>query len=295
MPETYSARVIGASELGLEGSLVYPDQFRLRFLAEGDSWFSLSQMPIYLAADNLLNHLKFRESALIVQTAYPGDLIQRIADWSRNPQFRRLIRFGYGPGVDAILLSGGGNDLIAAAAQIIKPYSVGSPTFDATAAIDDAEFAKLESYVVESFRTIAEWRDAANSSVRGKPVFLHTYDFAVPRNAPARVMLGTSGPWLWTTMTQRGYPDETLMPLAFHLVQRLANVLLSLDDDPANASPNRLPGFHVANTLGTVQPADPQSPGESGDWINEIHPSTDGYRKLGARFSAHIERVLFGP
>ena len=102
----------------LDAGVVFPEQFDARFIAEGDSWFSLNALPMnFFTADNLLNHLRFPGSALIAQMANPGDTIRRMSDWTRNPAFRQALRHGYGPGVDGILVSGGGNDLIGLGAR----------------------------------------------------------------------------------------------------------------------------------------------------------------------------------
>jgi lysophospholipase L1-like esterase len=66
------------------------------------------------------------------------------------------------------------------------------------------------------------------------------------------------------------------------LVDALADTLLSL----------ALPAVHVVDTRNTLAPADPASTGSSGDWLNEIHPTPAGYRKIAARLSDAIDETL---
>lgn len=52
--------------------------------------------------------------------------------------------------------------------------------------------------------------------------------------------------------------------------------------------------MHVFDSAGLtdVVAAEPGSQGLSNDWINEIHLSPNGYRKLGVAFGPWIEKVL---
>jgi hypothetical protein len=46
--------------------------------------------------------------------------------------------------------------------------------------------------------------------------------------------------------------------------------------------------------LQTLVPASPGTAGRSGDWINEIHLTPTGYRKLGRVMGAFVDTVLSG-
>jgi hypothetical protein len=43
---------------------------------------------------------------------------------------------------------------------------------------------------------------------------------------------------------------------------------------------------------GTLTPADPLSNGDSGGWLNEIHPNHAGWQKLAAVWKTAIKKVL---
>jgi hypothetical protein len=53
-----------------------------------------------------------------------------------------------------------------------------------------------------------------------------------------------------------------------------------------------LPDFHVVNTQDTITPAALGETGESGDWMNEIHPGADGYKKLATKIARRVRRYL---
>jgi lysophospholipase L1-like esterase len=55
---------------------------------------------------------------------------------------------------------------------------------------------------------------------------------------------------------------------------------------------SELPAFHVVDTRNLLQRAEIDAKGNSGDWLNEIHPNSDGYRKIADRLAAKLHRVL---
>ena len=102
-----------------------PDNRRYKFkvLAEGDSWFTLGAVP----SSNLLFSLEVTKPTALVSIAEPGDTIMNMGDPGRMLQLRRLLadpRFSYK--WDAILISGGGNDLIDSAPNLLKKIDAAS-------------------------------------------------------------------------------------------------------------------------------------------------------------------------
>jgi hypothetical protein len=76
------------------------------------------------------------------------------------------------------------------------------------------------------------------------------------------------------------------VPITDFIFDRLAERLLLLDaNTPRGTSTVKpLPGVTVIDTRGTLVRAQPGTTGEDGDWADEIHPSRQGYAKLGAKF-----------
>lgn len=95
-----------------EGLPGFPDR---KILAEGDSWFTLSGIPPY----NLLLALRFPRPTRIVNCAMPGDTIKSMSQISGNRCLRQALSRWGGIRWDLILLSGGGNDLIDRADDIL--------------------------------------------------------------------------------------------------------------------------------------------------------------------------------
>jgi hypothetical protein len=60
---------------------------------------------------------------------------------------------------------------------------------------------------------------------------------------------------------------------------------------PATSAPTYNCNIFLVDTRtnGHLVLADPGSTGESGDWINEIHPSYQGYQKLAAVWRQQVD------
>ena len=264
--------------------------FYPRLLAEGDSWFSLGSVP----GCNLLDQLEFSTHGAVVSLAYPGDTVQqmraalgdsgsrRIDVWAS--EFASFIADRSAYPFTALLLSGGGNDLIDAIPHLLKKdfFATVDPSQPA-AAIDADALALFDRFIIDSFSGLINVVRSAPNANRDVPVFCHTYDYPTPNDAPATVFgqrVGRS--WLWPALRAAQVPQALWQPLSDHLLEHLAATLQGLD----------LPGLHVVNTLDTIERAAPDTTGESGEWENEIHPNAAGYRKLADKLAQAMRTEL---
>lgn len=253
-----------------------------RILAEGDSWFSLGAIP----TSNLLLSMQTDRYAIIVNCARPGDTIMKMSRVSGNRNLKRAMSRRFGYGWDAILLSGGGNDLITDAPKIV--HARRARHSEPADYVDEAALAKTLASVADGYRRIIRLRDAPGSACRGKPAIAHTYDWITPRNSPARFFpFKFKGPWLYQVLIAAKIPQRDWNPLSDYLLDRLRHTLRGL----ARGS-DRLPGFHVVDTMDTLTPAALGEVGSSGNWMNEIHPDHDGYRMLARKISLRLRRCL---
>lgn len=257
-------------------------QYRYRILAEGDSWFSIGGFP----GSNLLFPLRLPRPAILVSLAQPGDTIRRMSAIASNHRLRQALSASHGYRWHAILLSGGGNDLIDDVHRIIvRPR--GRPEHPADYCDEAALLATLAD-VERGYRRLVRRRDRVDSSCRGKPILAHTYDFVTPRNAPARFLgLPAQGPWLYPALRKARIPRRLWNDISDYLLGRLAERIRGLA-----RGPDRLPAFHVVNTLDTLVPAELGTTRESNDWMNEIHPNAEGYAKLAAKIGRRLARLL---
>jgi hypothetical protein len=254
--------------------------YQRHFLAEGDSWFTLAALP----GGNLLQELHHEPLAMLVNTAYPGDKLSNIVEWRDNWEFVRLLtKPGFAYQWDAILLSAGGNDLIAAAGT--KGGLIKVPAADPMVLenwINRDSLDKFLRYVKANMECIVELRDSPDSPNKGIPIYAHTYDYPTARPEPARFMgaVDFSGPWLYDAYADIGLPRALWVPMTECLIDALATTLLGMN----------LANVHVIDTRGVMERAVEGTTGNSGDWLNEIHANRDGRTKL-----AHCwENVLNG-
>lgn len=262
--------------------------YRHVFLAEGDSWFSYGSTKFR----NLPSALELSAPTCVLNISEPGDTLRRMHETTRNREFYFYLRNKSGRRWSAILLSGGGNDLIDAVWNakakkseiLLQPANPGA--IDAStlrSVLNEDALAALFSYLRTNIEQIVtEGRDGGDSESRWVPLFMHTYAPVQPRNAPVK-FLGM-GPWLYPACVWLGIDQSLWLDLAQLLLGELAACLKSVD----------LPNFFVIDTLAqtALVAGVPGSTGHSNDWENEIHPDKNGYTKLAATWSVELERLL---
>ena len=89
------------------------EQYQLRFLAQGDSWFSIGAWPPMLTT-NLFDQLELPVLSCAVNCASPGMKLRRMTDTTRQREFLNLLNGKAAHQWTGVLLSGGGTDLIEA-------------------------------------------------------------------------------------------------------------------------------------------------------------------------------------
>lgn len=278
---SYTADVISWDEFNGE-----EPGYEFILLAEGDSWFTVGGIP----TSNLLFALRFDWPVLIVNCATPGDTIKHMSQIVSNRALREALGSG-GYRWDAILLSGGGNDLIDTADEILLgPVERGRaevvPPGDYC---DETALRELMTTVRAGYAKLVGLRDRPGGSAAHVPMIVHTYDYIVPRNSPARFLAAPmSGPWLYTAMQRAAVPAQHWQPVADYLIERLRDTIGSLQESEGG----ELAQFHVVDTLGTLVRAEPGATRNSNDWLNEIHPNHDGYAKLADKIATALVDIV---
>lgn len=281
-------------------------EFGRRLLAEGDSWFTFGSLNL-LAVSNLLFPLELAQTTVIVNCAYPGQTLQHMADNLHDPYFDGLLRQPrFERYWEAILVSGGGNDLIDAAQQralnadgspappaarmLLTPAeaALAKPGDDSPARyVSEEGWAALAHYLVLNVGELVRRRDEGISA--GRPLILHTYS---PPTVWRHGTVGSADGWLFKAFMDYGIPAGDRQGLADELFGRLRTLMLGFA--AGSGQPQALPQVHVFDSAANValDPPDPAATGVSGDWVNEIHPSPSGYKKIGKVFGPFIDAVL---
>jgi len=279
--------------------------YRWRLLAQGDSWFSIAAAKLNAHA-NLLQELVFKQPVVAVNCAGSGEALARMVDLESAPDFVRLLSGPEAPVWDGVLLSVGGNDLIAAAqtpAHTAEGQEVplhlrllrhqtewGPPSAGVARYFSEPGWTTYADYLRTNVRHLLTLRDQGPSA--GKPVFMHCYAVPMPRPAGAEDLgLGAAGPWLYPTLKAYALPSADWAAISRLMVFHLALLLKSMAADKA-----QFPGLHVFDSTAVpLALATPGSSGSSGDWHNEIHLNHSGSFKIARAWSEHIEAVLNPP
>jgi len=250
-------------------------------LAEGDSWFTIGG----LFAQNLLMNLRFERPTLILSCASPGDTIVHMSALAHNHVYKEALRYDYP--WKAILLSGGGNDLIDRADEIVldKNQRKGRKITGPKDYCDEEKLLELITEVKSGYRTLVSVRDASGAS--GVPVIVHTYDYPTPRNSPARFIIGNVGPWIYPALVHSKVPRTDWISVSDYLFDALADGITGLSAEQPD-----LANFHVVKTRGLLKRASEAALGDDADWLNEIHPNDDGYKKLAKKLEQTLIPLL---
>jgi hypothetical protein len=269
------------------------ERFGWRFLAEGDSWFSIGALNP-AKNSNLLFEMEFEQSACAVNCASPGDTLRRMSQISTDKGFIALLRGRTARIWDGLLISCGGNDLIDALGVhgpgippdkrlLLEATEWGDVALGPKRYLSDAGWQTFSTYLKANLELMIGLRDSGPS--KGAPMFLHGYSVPMPR--PAGAGLG-AGPWLLPAVQAYSIPEDDYAGVARVLIERLAALLAECAADNA-----RFPNLHFFDTTRIeIEPAEPGADGESGDWINEIHLTWRGCQKLAVPWAEAIEKVL---
>lgn len=272
--------------------------YKYKFLAEGDSWFSIGEFPPWATSSLLFGMSRsFAASNLVINCARQGDTLSHMHQMWYDSNFTSMLdapHLGYY--WDALLLSAGGNDLIDAClvaptvtdpAQrlLLRPEEI-PPGASPDACVSAGGWQAFEGYLRANFSDLVQRRDHGVN--QNAALFLHTYTRVTVRNAPTGGgPLFQHGPWLFKALTQYQVPEAAQQTVADALFDRLGNLLRSFAD-PAQ----RIFAFDSQDPAIDVVPALPNTNGASNDFENEIHLTPAGYRKVGAAFAAFIESKL---
>lgn len=276
----YQATILFPADVDTTVADKNPAEYPLRFLAEGDSWFSFGSMKF----NSLLNVMKFQVPAAIVTLAQPGATITRMADIAKNKDLDNWLSAPWGAfRWHALLISGGGNDIMDHASSIVPASLVDQPAKPADQYVDKVALTRVFDEIERAYGKIIELRDRPTSPCIGVPLVTHAYDWTTPRNSPAQFLVTLAGPWLYPAMTAARIPTTEWNAVSDYILGELNKRMVAMEAS--------LPNFHVAQTQGTLKRAALGATGASNDWDNEIHPRRAGYAKLAPVMRPLIESL----
>lgn len=273
-----------------ESGLYDVARFEKKYLAQGDSWFSLGHLPPW-STTNLLQQMVLSRSAVAVNCARPGVELAHMTDTSTAQTFLNLLNGKVAWRWDAVLISGGGNDLIDAAntdpsfepkLRLLLRSDEWQPSSPAPARyLSDDGWSTFTAHMDKVLQLLLAQRD--KSINQGVQLLLHTYDYLTPRDAPAGPHLG---PWLYRALhEQYQVPVGDWNIVADELINRLATMWVALATKYADRH------ITIVDTRHSTQRAAAGSHGISNDWENEIHPTPHGYSLLDRKWRTLLDAL----
>jgi len=255
---------LATATLGAAGAP--PPQMPLAILAHGDSWFDypLDGNSLSLDSTDVVAHLSVmgQTHPAILNVSHYGDAT---TDEMGLTKQQRLIAALSDPNnwlsaarkPDAILFSGGGNDIVGEQFCIFLDYNL-----PGASGLNAARFAGKLAAVEASYRDLFAFRDRYAPNV---PIFGHGYDFAIPdgRHPPC------AGPWLKPSLDFAGWTLAAKgQAIVRDALQQFNTRLSALAADAANQ-------FVLVPTQGTLPPK---------EWANELHPTSMGFADIAEKF-----------
>ena len=242
-------------------------------IAEGDSWFDY---PYH----DVLRLLEDDHGYDIESVAHKGDCVEDMAYAGQFEEFARrlekLLRQNQVP--NAILLSGGGNDIAGTEfAMLLNHIASGLPTInqDIVRGIIDVRLRNAYAFLISGLTEIAK-------QYLGKPIPIvtHGYDYPIP---DGRGFLGgffvLPGPWLEPGFRKKGYGDVHANAKVVRTLIDQFNLMLS---SISTATP--FEHVHHLDLRGTLASGSTYKR----DWANELHPTAKGFGTIAAKFAATI-------
>jgi len=259
----------------------------LVMLAHGDSWFDYPLDGNDISFDGPTDIIRQLdptsvndENVLSLRAEGPQYIIHNVSHWgyattdelSRQGQQDMLDALEnywepLGEKPDAILFSGGGNDIVGDQFAIYLDYAPPSQGIG----LNEDRFRGALARVEASYKSLFAFRD---KFAQGVPIFGHAYDYAIPNGVGAPCGIG---PWLLPSLEYCGYSwddqPDVCRAIVKSALQKFSNLLMNLAGEPRN-------NFHVIPTQGTLT--------DDSLWGNELHPTGDGFAKVADKFRAAL-------
>lgn len=234
-------------------------------ISEGDSWFSF---PIHANLIDNLDDMAARKISLL-RLEKGGDKALRIIGGEQKVKLAKYLK-RYP--VNALLFSGGGNDMLGI--DLLPLLNQRKPGMAWRDCINDmtaeARFERLRSAYID----LVHLRDENQPDCR---IYIHGYDWAIPSGRSAKMWGLKIGPWMKLHLEDKGITEPTDQREIIRWLLRKFNDML--------AQIAQQPKVVLVETLGTLA---------ENEWNDEIHPTRGGFKKIAAKFREQLAKQFPG-
>jgi hypothetical protein len=247
-------------------------------VAEGDSWF---EFPLLVR--EIVDQLE--DDYLIWSIGAAGDTAQNMVyGRAEYPKALRDLR----QEVAGFLFSAAGNDIIGEdpATQrpvlfdLLKDYNGNNS--DIEGHINQSLLEEKMSFLRQAYTDVIN-RIRQDLKFERLPIFIHGYDYAIPYpcagNDPRNPLHARKNAWLGEPLDQRKIMDPALRHnIIRYMIDRLYQIMEEISGDPTQTR------VWLVDCRGSMP--------DVTDWIDEIHGTSDGFKKVAAQFIKVIKKAL---
>jgi lysophospholipase L1-like esterase len=236
-------------------------------ISEGDSWFSYSDVIGRLDDPRGTAAPKDQRPWALLRLEKAGDEILTILSGAQRAKLRGYFKRW---NLDALLFSGGGNDVIGPDLEpLLLDFAAGAAAADL---VRRPRFERRLRQVQDGYR---ELLDLLSDAGRTCKVFVNSYGYVVPSKKGAELagIFKVSGPWVLPAFDSRGIPRALFGDLVKILIDEFARAIDEVASEPASGG--RLVRVETRTSVGS-------------DWMDEIHPNPKGARRVANAFEAAL-------
>ena len=231
-------------------------------ISEGDSWFSYPLRPNII---NVLDTRAHRRISLLRLERSGEELMTILSGKQKDKLRRQLKRYP----VQALLLSGGGNDIVERnLLPLLRVKEPAGRSWEWCIRKDRVKSRLLQLKL--AYQELIDIRDDVNEEC---VIYTHGYDHAIPTGKGVKIGPIKLGPWLKPYLDEFKITDPADQRNVIRwLIDRFNEMQIGL----AAANPRVV----FVDCRGTLS---------DHDWHNELHPQAAGFRTVAARFAAKLD------
>ncbi len=261
----------------------HPD--RIGIVCEGDSWFAYPRKWIAFGADiNVVHHIEDQVTGTgkvnLLRLACNGDEAVDMLSGKQKENLARVFQRNAAH-INLVLFSGGGNDIVGKRDMpaLLRRHQ---PGFSAVDCIHLPRFERKLDAIMLAYEELVDLRD---EYIPHAKIITHTYDIAQPRDKGAEFFWGLikTRPWIHPYLVEKNIPPELHLGVVQHLLSSFQKRMLALGRQPGYAA-----RIKVVKTQGTLRI------GHGADWMNEIHPTEAGFKRITRKIYAAMKQAQPG-
>lgn len=254
---------------------------RINVLAEGDSWFAYPpKWFIGRKPSNLVHHTSrmFRGEANYYCLASNGDEAVDMVSGKQKHQLVKILRQHEEHRVEPIhllLFSGGGNDLVDE--NDFERFLRKTPHPTATQCVN---MARLRRKTKQIGLALQELADVCQHYSPDTLIVTHTYDYPYPSRQGGHFLGGLikTKAWMKRFMEKVGIDNRIQADVIRIFMDTVGDELVKVGNQRRNVM--------VVDTRGTLK-------GKKA-WLNEIHPTSDGFKSIAEVLVKEIRKEVSG-